>query len=144
MSEKERYYHLANFILVPLAVISLIIFDASAGTVLNEGQFIQVTYIIVAVISVGWLLISGLINENSRNLVIHSVKSIVKFVVSIVGAMGVAGCLLGPFEVILIGLILMGITLIVAVLWQVGALALSIYLLVTSYKAIKADESAFV
>jgi len=97
----------------------------------------------VGILGALWVVISGLINENVRTMVIKGIKGIFKSFMGMFAAIGWAVCLLAPFEMVAGFFIILIVFSLVALLWEIGLVVLAIYLFSTSSKALKTNTSVF-
>jgi len=150
MSDKEKLYHRVNLTLIPLTLLSTIIFGiASITRDSNSGNssYILVPFLLLSII-VGipgliWIVVSGLINENVRTMIIKGIKGVFKSFMGLFAATGWAVCLLAPFEMVAAFFIIVIVFSLIAFLWEIGLVVLAIYLYTTSSKALKTNTSTF-
>lgn len=150
MSDKEKLYHRVNVVLIPLTFVSGIIFaissialDSASENVAYAIAPFTLLSMIIGIPGLLWIIISGLINENVRTMVIRGVKGVFKSFMGMVAATGWAVCLLAPFEMVLAFFIILIVFSLIALLWEIGLLILAIYLVSTSFKALKTNTSIF-
>jgi len=150
MSDKEKMYHQVNVIAIPVTVLSGILLGIISATSdsrsMNNSSILPIfalLFMVTTSIGVLWVVISGLINENVRTMVIKGVKGVFKSFMGMVAATGWAVCLLAPFEMVAAFFIILIVFSLIAFLWEIGLVVLAIYLFSTSSKALKTNTSIF-
>src|SRR5688500_7887464 len=133
MTDKERLYHQVNVYGIPIAVLAGIVFaifynSTSTSSISPFAGVIGLFSMILGIAGVIWVIVSGLINENVRRMVIKGIKGVVKWFAGLVTAIGCAVWFLAPAAMVGSFFLILIVFGLLAFLWEVGLVVLAIYL----------------
>ena len=133
MSNKEKLYHIVNVVAIPIIILSGILLVrmgrmADAGQISMSSPVMSLSsLLLMAIIGMGiiWILVSVLINANTKAMVRKGAKGKFK-----------------TYAVIVVFFILLIVLGLFTPLWMIGLAALAVYLFLISSKALITNHSS--